>query len=361
MATLQLTRQEARRIAVRAQYLDAERPTALLPLVQQLTFLQLDPTAAIAPSADLIAWSRIGSDYRAEHLQRALEVDRTLFEIKAQGDPTSPTIAMIRPMSDLGLHLDAMAAWPRDAANRAWLEANGSFHRDVLERLRDAGPLPSRAIEDTSAVGWISTGWTHNQNVTKMLEALASRGEIAIAGRIGRQRSWDLSERVYPVAVEVVPEIEAQAIRDRRRLRALGIARPATVGDAGEPAAVEGSALEWRVDPEAIGAPFRGRTALLSPFDRLIHDRVRAQALFDFDYLLEMYKPAAARRWGYFALPILHEDRLVGKLDALADRKRGRLVVAAVHEDVPFTSRMRSAVDAEIAALTAWLGFDDQV
>ncbi len=105
-----------------------------------------------------------------------------------------------------------------------------------------------------------------------------------------------------------------------------------------------------------LDEPFAGRTALLSPFDRLVHDRDRALALFDFEYVLEMYKPAAARRWGYFALPVLHHDRLVGKLDAKADRKAGRFVVHAVHEDVRFTRAIRADVDAEIDALAAWLG-----
>ena len=98
---------------------------------------------------------------------------------------------------------------------------------------------------------------------------------------------------------------------------------PADVGDAGEPAIVEGVRGEWRVDPEALAGPFTGRTALLSPFDRLVHDRGRALELFDFEYTLEMYKPKAQRRWGYFALPVLHDDRLVGKVDATADRKGG--------------------------------------
>ena len=78
---------------------------------------------------------------------------------------------------------------------------------------------------------------------------------------------------------------------------------PVDVGEAGEPAVVEGTKGEWRVDPAALGEDFEGRTALLSPFDRLVHDRARAQELFDFEYTLEMYKPAAKRRWGYFALP----------------------------------------------------------
>ena len=107
-----------------------------------------------------------------------------------------------------------------------------------------------------------------------------------------------------------------------------------------------------------IGQPFEGRTALLSPFDRLIHDRVRAQELFDFEYYLEMYKPKDKRRWGYFALPVLHNDQLVGKLDAIVDRKAKVLRVDAIHEDVRFTRAITKAVNAEIEALAAWLGVD---
>ena len=179
-------------------------------------------------------------------------------------------------------------------------------------------------------VAWPSTGWTNNRNVTQMLEFLMMRGEVAIAGRRGRQRLWDLAQRVYPADAPVVPADEARRVRNERRLRSLGIARekgaavpvePVDVGDVGEPATVEGVPGTWRVDPEALGKPFEGRTALLSPFDRLIYDRARARDLFDFEYLLEMYKPKAKRRWGYFALPVLHHDRLVGKVDATADRK----------------------------------------
>ena len=133
---------------------------------------------------------------------------------------------------------------------------------------------------------------------------------------------------------------------------------PVHVGDAGEPAVVEGTKGEWRVDPAALDQDFEGRTALLSPFDRLVYDRVRAEELFEFEYTLEMYKPAAKRRWGYFALPILYNDRLVGKLDAAADRKASVLRISAIHEDVKFTRAISNAVQAELEDLASWLGLD---
>ena len=191
------------------------------------------------------------------------------------------------------------------------------------------------------------------------------RGEIAIAGRVGRERLWDLAERVYPSGLEVPPFEEAERTRNERRLTALGIARgrapkqpiePVDVGDAGESAAVEGTKGVWRVDPRYLDGSFEGRTALLSPFDRLVYDRARTQELFEFEYTLEMYKPAAKRRWGYFALPILHGDRLVGKLQAQADRKPGVLCVNAVHEDVRFTRAIAAAVRTQLRDLAGWLG-----
>src|SRR6266516_1534534 len=298
--------------------LDAPRPTALLDVVQQLTLLQIDPTAAIAPSADLVAWSRLGSTYRPDHLKQAVEHDRTLFEHDA----------LVRPMSDLGLYLAGAADWPSYERTRAWLRDNDRFRRDILELLGGSGPMTSRDIPDTCVVPWASTGWTNNRNVTQMLECLMMRCEVAIAGRVGRERLWDLAERVYPADVVVPSAEEAEQAKNERRLASLGIARqkrpampiePVHVGEAGEPAVVEGTTGEWRVDPAAVGNDFEGRTALLSPFDRLVYDRVRAEELFDFEYTLEMYKPAAKRRWGYFALQILHGDRLVGKVDATAD------------------------------------------
>jgi uncharacterized protein YcaQ len=352
-----LTKAQARSVAVRAQLLDAPRPTEQVDVVRRLTLLQIDPTAAIAPSADLVAWSRLGSAYQPAHLRQALEQDRTLFELDA----------LVRPMSDLGLHLAGAAGFPSYERSRAWLRDNDRFRRDILELLGGSGPLVSRDIPDTCVVPWASTGWTHNRNVTQMLEFLMMRGEVAIAGRVGRERLWDLAERVYPADVVVPSVAEAERAKNERRLASLGIARaktrkmplePVDVGEVGEPAVVEGTKGEWRVDPAALDGDFEGRTALLSPFDRLVYDRLRAEELFDFEYTLEMYKPAAKRRWGYFALPILHEDRLIGKVDAAADRKASVLRLNAIHEDVEFTRTMTRAVQAELEDLASWLGLE---
>lgn len=361
MSTNRLTRGQARRLAVRAQLLDGHRPRGLVGVVEHLTLLQIDPTAAIAPSADLVAWSRLGAAYEPNQLRIALEDDRTLFEFNA----------LVRPMSDLGLYLAGMARWPTRERAKQWLKANDRFRLDILERLESSGPLLSRDIPDTSQQQWGSSGWTNDRNVTQMLEYLMTRGEVAISGRQGRQRLWDVAHRVYPSDLPVVPHDEAGRLRNERRLRALGIARARTtqspvepwdVGDAGQPAVVEGTSGEWRVDPELLARtrdePFEGRTALLSPFDRLVHDRLRTQELFEFEYVLEMYKPKHDRRWGYYALPVLHGDRLIGKLDAKADRKTGTLEVYAIHEDNRFTKAITATVHQEIADLATWLGLE---
>ncbi len=364
MTVHELSRIDARRIAVRAQLLDSARPTGLLDVVRQLTLLQIDPVAAIAPSADLVAWSRLGSSYSPADLDAALE-NRMLVELRS----------MIRPSEDLALYRADMARWEWAergelpgwrASLRDWVRANDACRLDILDRLASSGPLRSRDLPDTCKVPWKSSGWTNNRNVSQLLELMVLRGEVAVAGRSNGDRLWDLATRVYPDD-PVVPAGEALRIRNERRLRALGIARargpecpvePMDVGEVGEPAVVEGVKGTWRVDPSQLGQPFSGRAALLSPFDRLIHDRKRTVELFAFDYQLEMYKPAAKRRWGYFALPILYGDRLVGKLDATVDRKAGVLRVDAIHQDVPFTKTMTAAVDREIKDLARWLELD---
>ncbi|HEY6741674.1 MAG TPA: crosslink repair DNA glycosylase YcaQ family protein [Lapillicoccus sp.] len=351
MRTHELSRKQARRIAVRAQLLDDTRHTDALDVVWSLTCLQVDHTAAVAPSADLVLWSRLGSAYRPEDVERAL-AERRLVELDMR----------IRPSEDLALYRAEMAEWPGPGPlpgwqdeRLAWVEANDACRVQLLDRLRASGTLVARDLPDTCAVPWRSSGWNDRRNVARLLDIMAQRGEVAVSGRRGRERLWDLADRVYP-DVDIVPAEDALHLRHERLLGALGIARSREIGSAGEPAVVTGVPGVWRVDPTQLDEPFQGRTALLSPLDRLVFDRKRTAELFRFDYQLEMYKPAAKRRWGYWALPILHHDRLVGKIDATADHQAGVLRVHAVHEDVPFTAAIRSAVDDELHDLAGWLG-----
>jgi len=349
-----MSRSDARRVAVAAQLLTAARPESLVGVVEDLVGVQIDPIAAVAPSADLLLWSRLGEAYAPSDLTFALETERSLVELGS----------FVRYVDDLGMLLAVSPAEVHPSAV-SWVSANASFRDDVLARLTTDGPLTAGEIDDTCAVPWASSGWTNDKNVLRMLELLARLGDVAIAGRRGKLRLFDLASRVYPPDLVVAPPEEARAELATRELAALGIARRGP----GVPCRVEGVAGTWVVDPEALevatgsGAVFEGRCALLSPYDRLVYDRDRALELFDFEYVLEMYKPAAQRRWGYYALPILYGDRLVGKLDAKADRKAGLLRVFAVREDHaatggPWTPEIRDAVEAEIDALALWLGVD---
>ena len=126
---------------------------------------------------------------------------------------------MVRHMDDLGLYLAGATDFPDYERSRAWFRDNDSFRKDILKLLEKSGPLVSREIPDTCAVPWASSGWTHNRNVTQMLEFMMMRGEIAISSRVGRERVWDLAERVYPdVDVPSVDEAERPG-------------RPAVAGD----------------------------------------------------------------------------------------------------------------------------------
>ncbi|QDZ15758.1 DNA glycosylase AlkZ-like family protein [Humibacter ginsenosidimutans] len=357
-AVHRLTREEARQIAVRSQLLDASMPTDLLDTVRRLTLVQYEPTAAVAPSADLVLWSRLGRYFRPDDLQRAL-ASHVLLEMRS----------MMRPAHDAALYRAEMQAWPgEDATGWArhqadWVAANDACRRDILARLRDAGPTISRDLPDTCVEPWKSSGWNSGRNVAMMLELMELRGDVAVAGRLGRERQWDLAERLYPDD-PVVPEPDASHERRMRRLRSLGVARARTtqtpgeqndVGDVGEPAVIDGVRGQWRVDPAQLGRDFEGRTALLSPFDRLVFDRKRMLELFEFDYQLGIYTPEPKRRFGFYALPVLHGDRLVGKVDATANAPDGILRVNRIYEDEPWNAELKDAVTAELESLAFML------
>ncbi|MFE1644267.1 DNA glycosylase AlkZ-like family protein [Microbacterium sp. P01] len=354
---VQLTRDQARRIAVRAQLLDAERPGDVVEVAEQIGAIKIDPTKTIAPSEHTILWSRIGWSYEAGQLVKAVEMDRLLFEFDGA----------FRPISLLPLMLPAMRHWPRRDSTRQWLVANDRFRRDVLARLRAEGPMLASGIPDTSQVSRAPDGWSGSNQVPHMLDFLLRQGRVAIVGREGRQRRWDLAERVYPRDLPQYGEDDAARLLDERRLEAAGIAKQRSpwtpVGDAGVPATIAGSSRRYRVDPAALAAlddDAGGRIAFLNPYDGMLFDRPRLEELFGFSYVLEQFKPRSQRRFGYFAHPILMGDRFVGMLDAEVDRtaERGMLRINAVHEFEPFAPEEHEMVRAEIDELAQWLGVD---
>jgi uncharacterized protein YcaQ len=355
MTPHRLTRDEARRIIVRAQLLDAERPGDVVEVAEQLGYIKIDPTAPIAPCEHTVLWSRIGWSYEAGQLTKAVEQDRLLFEFDGA----------FRPMSLLPLMLPAMRSWPQRESSTQWLEANARFREDVLARLRAEGPLLATEIPDTAQVSRAPDGWSGTNQVPHMLEFLMRRGEVAVTGREGRTRRWDLAERVYPQDLPEYDDEEAARLLAERRLQSAGIARPhrywsGVAKDTGEPVVIEGITGTYRVDPEAIAAldddPADGRVAFLNPYDSLLFDRRRLQEVFEFEYVLEQFKPKAQRRYGFFAHPILVGDRFLGMLDAEVDREHEMLRIGAVHELVPFEPEEHEMVRAEIADLAEWLG-----
>jgi uncharacterized protein YcaQ len=280
----------------------------VLETVRALGFLQIDPIASVATPQTLVLWSRLGP-YDVRELDRLLWEERSLFEWGA----------MIWPIEDLPL---VRARMLRPRGDQKWqqraddfLQTNARFKRHLLRELEERGPLLSREVAADLMVSRDPHDWWGSRKVTLMLEILQGRGVVAVVGRRGKQRVWDLAERWYP-PVETIPWPEAQQLLEDKRWRALGVKR------------VDG---EWRAHPDASDGTVPARTTLLSPFDRLIHDRARAEALWAFEYRLEMYVPKAKRQYGYYVLPILRGDRLIGRIDPVFDRKANVLRVNSVH------------------------------
>jgi uncharacterized protein YcaQ len=299
---------QARRIAVRAQLLDGSA-RGVLDTVQRLGFLQIDPISSIATPQQLVLWSRLGP-FDTGELERLLWEERQLFEYAA----------FIRPIEDYPLILARMRrprtgkyAWERRGLE--FLEKNDEFRRHVLRELERSGPLLSRELVDTSVRTWKSHGWYGTRNVGVMMQLLESRGEVAVVGRRGGHRLWDLAARWYPT-VDPPPLEEAERLLAEKRWRSLGV-RLSSDGT-------------WEAHPDADDRPVPRRTTFLSPFDRLVHDRDRMEALFGFRYRLEMYVPKAKREYGYYVLPILRGDRLVGRIEPVLDRKARVLRVNGV-------------------------------
>jgi hypothetical protein len=367
-----LTLTEARRLPILGTMLAGPRPATALEVVDRLGKVQVDPTAVVARAEQLTIWSRLGS-YDPADLRRLLEGEpRRLFEYNA----------FLLPVADLPIHKPAMLRSPRTEYSRGryqreWLTDNASFRAYILDELRTRGPLRSRDLDDRAVVPWRTGGWNDGKNLGQMLEILWRGGEIAISRREGTQRLWDLAERVLP-DVDPLPDEVVAIEAMERQLRALGFAEPkfGTAIDYWLPAreigleslladgvavpiAIDGLPGEWLVHAELLAAldgPWQPRTTLLGPFDPLISDRQRAESLFGFRYRLEIYVPPARREYGYYVLPILHGDRLIGRIDPVLERKRRILTVNAVYAEPDAPADAWPAVSRAIEELAAWIG-----
>jgi uncharacterized protein YcaQ len=316
---------------VRAQLLDGSART-ILDTVRALGFLQIDPISTVAPPQKLVLWSRLGP-YDLTELDRLLWVEKKLFEWRAFIYPAESLPIIRARMRRRRTGRTAGERW-----GMQFLRENAAFRRYVLRELDRRGPLLARELEDRSAQKrGEKHPWWGSRNVVLMLELLADRGVVAIVGRRGIHRLWDLAERWYPES-ETISLEEAELRREENRFRSLGVRR---VGGA------------WHAHPDVDDAPVPERATLLSPFDRLIHDRERTEALFDFRYRLEMYVPKAKREYGYYVLPILTGERIVGRVEPVLDRRTGELRVLGAWGD---TSRL----DEALASLREWLPGDGQ-
>jgi uncharacterized protein len=320
--------EQARRIAVRAQLLDGSARN-VVDTVRQLGFLQLDPISVVAPPQHLVLWSRLGP-FDSRELDRLLWEERKLFEYDA----------FIYPIEDLPLQRARMARRrrlgfnkrKRDVWTREFLDENARLRRYILRKVERNGPLLSRDLKEEEGSGAERHAWWGRGPLRLMLDMLAGRGEIAVAGRVGTNRLWDLPERVWP-ETETLSWREAERELERRRRRSQGAWL------------VRG---EWHAHPDVADDPVPDRATLLSPFDRLVHDRARAEALFDFHYRLEMYVPRAKREYGYYVLPLLVGDEIVGRAEPRFDRKARKVELLGAWGD---TSRL----DEALRELGAWL------
>ena len=380
-----------RRLAVSRQCLTGPPPAAagpedIMSVAADLGSLQLDPISVVARSHLLVLWSRLGR-YDPADVEDLLWRERRLFEYWTHA-------AAIVCMDDLPIHSLLMRRYPSERRRqlREWLAANQALRRSILRRLRAEGPLPTSAFEDRAVTSWQSSGWTAGRNVDRMLDLLWTQGRILVAGRKGQQRVWDLAERWLPdwAPTRRPPEREVVRAAAQRSLRALGVATARDIechftayrypGLPTVLASLERSGRIERVRLTADGAGRNGpwyvhaddlpllerledgdwqpRTTLLSPFDNLIINRERTERLFGFRYRLEIYVPRAARQYGYYVLPVLHGDTLVGRVDPALDRTNGRLVVHAVHAEPGAPASAGPAVAAALHDLAAWLGAD---
>jgi uncharacterized protein YcaQ len=392
---VQLSETAARRLAVSCQHLAGPRATpdvvGIKHVLGTLRCLQLDPVSAVAQSHLLVLWSRLGNYDRAA-VDTLLWEERWLFEYWAHS-------ASIVLTEDYPVHHAMMRRYPRSSSPeaqriRAWQVANEGLRAHILERLAESGTLPASGFDDVTAVPWESSGWTSGRNVERMLQMLWLQGEVTVAGRSGRARQWALSAHHLPEALiemATAPPLtdpEVVALAAEHALRALGVARLSDISQhfireryygldvamkelesAGRVLRAEvgdtGSTEQWYVHADSLpllehclpllehGEP---RTTLLSPFDNLICNRERTERLWGFTFRNEMYVPKAKRQYGYYVLPVLHADRLTGRIALRLDRQRHVLQVEGIYAepDAPSDNEAIEGINSSLADLAAF-------
>jgi uncharacterized protein YcaQ len=348
----------------------------ILAAIRRMHLLQIDTIHVVARSPYFVLWSRVG-DYPAHWLDELL-AEGKLFEYWAHA-------ACFIPIEDFPLYRRKMLGdnFPALRWSLHWLEAHRSLADDLLAHIHHKGPVRSADFKRSNGPG---SGWWDWKEEKEALEALLTTGELMVARRHNFQRIYDLRGRVLPGwddAQMLTPDA-AERQWALRAVEALGVAKPAWVAPYFyRPKAettrvlkelVTTGALDqvevagWRtpglVHPAnrtlvaeiAQGARPAVLPTLLSPFDPIVSDRARALELFGFDYQIECYTPAAKRRYGYFTLPILYQNGLVGRLDAKAHRQSKLFEVRALHLEpgVVIDAALLEALASVLRRCAAW-------
>jgi len=363
---LKISLKAARRLAIQKQRLDSHAllrsetdKRAIRKVLEALRCIQIDPIRAVERTELLVLWSRLGN-FNPVLLNELLYTDRLFFEDWAH-------CASICLMDDYPLfhhRMQAYAATSETDGSRTaeWVKQNGALLAQIREEFRTRGPLAAQDITvDVPHVPWHSTGWTSGRSVPRMLDHLFFRGELMVAQRSGNRKIWHLTDEFLPPWADRTPmtpaEFSRRAVPFALKALGTGTARdikhhfmrhaypelesvlaslvadgtilPVELVDS-DNNAVSGS---WMVHVEdadllqrlEVDSNWEGRTVLLSPFDNLICDRRRNLPLFGFDFTIEIYVPVAKRRYGYYVLPILAGDSVLGRVDTKMDRKRNEL------------------------------------
>jgi uncharacterized protein len=399
---LSLTPGLARRLAVYKQRLAGPSPApgtaGLLEVARDVRCVQLDPINAVDRTHRLVLFSRAGA-YSQADLDKLLWHERYMFEYWAH-------CASLVLIEDYPLHFHLMRRYRGQVPGlsertRNWVAENDKLRRYLVREIRRKGPIPSRELPEhgIDPKEWVSTGWTSGRNVSRMLDFLWMAGTIMVAGRAGGQKLWDLAERVLPgwTPRKRLPEARVTEQSVEHALRALGAATPRQIGfhftrgrypglakalasleKAGRIARVEVRASprsqpwpgQWYIHADDLplaerlaDGEWQPRSVLLSPFDNMICDRQRTQQLFGFNFSIEIYVPKHKRKYGYYVLPILDGDQLIGRIDPLMDRASGSLRVNAVYAEpgAPASRAAGKAAAGAIQELAAFLGATDIV